>query len=114
MNSARSGLGSVLGPDGCCYALGGSVDGYNGLSSIERYDVREKKWEILSSSMCYNRGYIAACIGPNQKIYVSGGLHKGEFCNSMEVYDIRMNQWTLCEHPNNEFDRASHQMFFIL
>lgn len=44
------------------------------------------------------RGYTSSCLGPNQGIYISGGLHHDTACDTIEVYDIRKGTWRENNH----------------
>lgn len=90
MHHARSGMACVLGPSGSIYVTGGSYDGTHGNTSLERFDPREGKWEILPAALNLPRGYISGAIGSQMKFYVSGGLHQGKLQSGLEYYDFRM------------------------
>jgi len=89
------------------YAVGGSGDGFKGLKQCEHYDLRSGKWHLLAN-MNVARGYTAACFGGTASphlLYVSGGVNGHDFCNSVEVYDTRMNTWSLL--TSNKVVRAA-------
>lgn len=75
MNEGRRALAAVAMPDGI-YAIGG----YNGkdyISSVERYDILNDKWNLvchLNSAKCT----MTAVASPNYKtFYVIGGFNGG-------------------------------------
>lgn len=94
MEQKRSGAAVCVGPEGSVYVTGGSSDGINGLSSMERFDPREGKWSSAGlPHMCRGRGYTTGCMGSSGMFYVSGGLADREFVDGIECYDFRANRW---------------------
>lgn len=78
----------VSSQNGFLYALGGT----NGerLNSVERYDPRVNKWELLSGSLLKVRSAGAACTY-NNELYMIGGMDNlHNVHNSMETWDSRL------------------------
>lgn len=92
MKSSRRGLGLVS-LNGQLYALGGSSGAVSSsfyLSSVERFDPLDNKWEIVaelnSRRVCIGAGVI------NNQLYVVGG-YDGSYLTMVERYDVEKNTW---------------------
>ena len=70
--------------DGKLYAMGGQDDGYNALSSVERYEAATNAWEAVAP-MAEARFYHAVAV-LDGKLYAVGGFNNG-FLSSVERYD---------------------------
>lgn len=94
MSIARSGPAGVVGPNGSIYIAGGSLDGTIAHQTMERYDFREGKWEMLPAQMHLPRGYISGSVGVGSGLlYVCGGLEDLTFQGGIECYDFRAARW---------------------
>jgi len=127
MRFQRTGSCGGFGPDGSMYVCGGSTDGSDALSSVERLDIRTRTWEELPS-MAEGRGYTGGCWGADGCLYVCGGSELRDVVqqglpgmpsgvehrfwqqvtsDTIERYDPRMNKWeTLSQKLSLE--RADH------
>ena len=97
MSVARSNFSSVVFEDQI-YAIGG-FDGFNRLSSVERYNPKTDSWVIVGNLASPRQG--ASSIVCKNKIYVLGGFDGVERLRSVECFDIKWNgtlQWH--EVPN--------------
>jgi hypothetical protein len=86
MAVARYAFALVTAWDGGIWAIGGFTDPATATDSVERYDVVSKKWTTDPSWSLKNnptdpsnvsnveRGAIAAAVGPDNRIYLLGGL----------------------------------------
>jgi N-acetylneuraminic acid mutarotase len=98
MNEKRSGFAAALYGD-YIYVFGGSNDRTN-LSSVERFNTQNNKWEMVNSNMNMKRIYHAAATVGN-KIYIIGG--KDENLNnldSMEIFNVSSNTFQQEDIPN--------------
>ncbi|XP_054167850.1 kelch-like protein diablo [Oppia nitens] len=88
MGEKREGL-ALVSNGAYLYAIGG-YDGYNYLSSMERYDPTSRQW-VPMKSMHSTRAFFGAA-SFKDKIFVCGGHGTGTaICES---YDPKLNQWT--------------------
>jgi N-acetylneuraminic acid mutarotase len=72
------------------YAFGGH-NGRTELSSIERFDIPNNKWEIVNSNMNMKR-YDHAAVTVGNKIYIIGGNDENyNKLDSMEIFDVSSN-----------------------
>lgn len=95
MNVARSGFGFGVSSNGAAYAFGGSSNGSNGHDTVEMYDERVGKWELLPQKMKSGRGYMGGCVGGGMGcLYAAGGVREYITQSSVECMDPRMNTWS--------------------
>ena len=75
MHCARSGFGFGLSSNGAVYAFGGSSNGSDGHDSVEMYDERVGRWELLPQKTRSGRGYLGGCVGGSSGcLYAAGGV----------------------------------------
>jgi N-acetylneuraminic acid mutarotase len=98
MNEKRSSFAAAL-HDKYIYVFGGH-NGRTELSSIERFDIPNNKWDVLNSKMNMKRnGHAAVTVG--DKIYIIGGEDEnGNNLNSMDIFDISSNTFQQENIPN--------------
>ncbi|MDH5751621.1 MAG: hypothetical protein OEZ59_04320, partial [Deltaproteobacteria bacterium] len=77
--------------DGKIYIIGGTSDGYNSLSVVERYDPRTDSWATMAPKPHPNRGGHRAAVVDGM-IYVMGGGW-GSYTGLMERYDPATDTW---------------------
>ena len=85
MNEGRRALAAVAMPDGI-YAIGG----YNGkdyISSVERYDIIEDNWTMVSDLTSPKCTMTAIASPDYQSIFVIGGFN-GQQLNEIERFDV--------------------------
>eukprot|EP00457_Paulinella_chromatophora_P001289 gb/GEZN01001291.1/.p1 GENE.gb/GEZN01001291.1/~~gb/GEZN01001291.1/.p1 ORF type:complete len:881 (-),score=138.65 gb/GEZN01001291.1/:518-3046(-) len=95
MNVARQGCAAAV-LDNRIYVTGGMYfeedeDSWNYLSSVERYDPMNDRWEMVAR-MLYNRNFHAASMLDGQ-IHVMGGWSEENVLNTVERYDAEANRW---------------------
>jgi N-acetylneuraminic acid mutarotase len=91
MNEGRRALAVVAMPDGI-YAIGG-YDGKDYISSVERYDIMEDKWTLISQ-LTTPKCTMSAVASPDyQSIYVVGGFD-GHQLNDIERFDMHTGKFT--------------------
>ena len=79
---------------GNVYVLGG-FSGKQRLSSVEKYVVKEDKWQQMAI-MKDKRHYLSACTINDEFIYAFGGFFgstEQEINDTIEVYDVEKNSW---------------------
>jgi hypothetical protein len=123
MSAPKSGTALVLAPNGSVYVAGGSLDGTIGHKILERFDIREGKWELLPP-MLRGRGYTAGCVGSRGSFYVSGGIEHLKLQDGLEIFDFAADKWRQMGMVDNEnigsgsvdgfLLRACHQMINII
>jgi N-acetylneuraminic acid mutarotase len=101
-----------------CYGFGSTTDGKNiyvvGGSnnttayvsgSMDKYNIAENKWSILSDSLTPRRYCNAEYIGSENKIYIFNGEYISSnvrgFVRSLEIYDLNTNQ--ISAGPDNPY-----------
>ena len=130
LSQPRTGCVGGFGPHGAFYCCGGSTDGGDAVSLLERLDLREPTGFELRAPMAQRRGYFSGCFALDGRLYVSGGshlmpaeLHFHEGVphiirpqvteNSIECYDPRMDRWETIDQTLMT-ERADHQMGVLL
>ena len=124
MTTKKTGFGGGFGPDGCLYVVGGSTNGSDGLSVVEKLDLREKKWTRMAN-LKVGRGYTGAAWGLDGALYCCGGsilapqpfedngqqfiVEQQQTFSSVERYDYRMNKWEILQEKLS-VERADHCM----
>ena len=73
------------------FVFGGLDSEYDSLSSVEMYSLETNKF-VMMAPMKYARSRFACCRVGNL-VYVFGGSY--EFPNSMEIYNLDTNVWTV-------------------
>lgn len=82
-------MAGVAALDNRLYVIGG-FDGHDYLKDVEYYDPRSNTWTAIQP---LNRARSAACITVmKDRIFVLGGFN-GQFLDSVEVFEPRMNGW---------------------
>ena len=79
---------------GNVFVLGG-FSGKQRLSSVEKYVVKEDKWQQMAI-MKDKRHYLSACTINDEFIYAFGGFFgstEQEINDTIEVYDVEKNSW---------------------
>jgi hypothetical protein len=81
-----------------CYAIIRCSGGYNRgdcLDTIEQYDFKQGKWNLMSTSaMTSRRGRVSATMIDN-RIYVCGGSNGQKELNTGEYFDVQtMKKWS--------------------
>ena len=111
MSTKKTGAGGGFGPGGCMWVCGGSTNGSDGLTRVERLDLRMKKWETMAP-LTQGRGYCSAAWSADGRLYCAGGsvlrenqmLHNGtlhtfnvqETWDTIEVFDPRKGgEWVV-------------------
>jgi N-acetylneuraminic acid mutarotase len=98
MNEKRSGFAAALNGD-YIYVFGG-FDGHTILSSVERFDIPNNKWEIVNSNMNMKR-YDHASVKVGNKIYIIGGWDENyKKLDSIKIFDISSNTFQQENIPN--------------
>lgn len=101
MNFARSGFGFGSSPNGAVYAFGGSSNGSDGHDTVEMFDERVGRWELLPQKMRSGRGYLGGCVGGGSGcLYAAGGVKEYATRCSIECMDPRTNTWHYLHHVN--------------
>ena len=80
--------------EGKLYAVGGCDDGYNALSSVERYDPALDAWEAVAPMAEVRRAHGVAAL--DGKLYAVGGYNgndNDDVLSSVERYDLGTNAW---------------------
>ena len=80
--------------------VGGRNDGYDHISSVERYDPEANAWEAVAPMSTGRRWAVAAAI--DGKLYVVGGAqkHSTDGLSSVVRYDPQSNAWeVVAPHP---------------
>ena len=90
MAHARVGFGLVT-IDDKIYAIGGSNDMSDPLTSMEEFNIYTNKWRSLPD-MNLKRAWSAYAVA-NKKIYVIGGGIMGKLYESVECFDPRSETW---------------------
>jgi len=92
MSECRSGAGVGYTSNGYIYVVGGSKDGDNGLSSVERYDFREGNWQTLAP-MEHGRYFCTTAVTENYLYVIGGYTSFGTPIANVEVFDFRTELW---------------------
>jgi hypothetical protein len=90
MNEKRTSFAAAL-YDKYIYVFGG-YNGRTNLSSVERFDIPNNKWEIVNNNMNMKRtGHAAVTVG--NKIYIIGGVDENydNKLDSIEIFDVSSN-----------------------
>lgn len=94
MNSYRYGMGYTTDGENIYSVCGSSF--MDLLNSIEKYDVINNKWIILSESLTPKRYCNAEYISANNKIYIFNGEYypagKRKVFGNIEIFDLNTNQ----------------------
>ena len=90
MSHARVGFGLVA-LDDKIYALGGSNDMSDPMTSVEEYNIYTNKWRQLPD-VNLKRAW-SACAVCNKRIYLIGGGIMGRVYESVECFDPRSETW---------------------
>ena len=78
------------------FVLGG-FSGKQRLSSVEKYIVKEDKWQQMAT-MKDKRHYLSACTINDEFIYAFGGFFgstEQEINDTIEVYEVDKNIWSV-------------------
>ena len=122
MGTRKTGAGGGFGPDGCMYVCGGSTNGSDGLTVVERLDLRTKQWETLAPLNC-GRGYCSGAWNAEGRLYVAGGsvlqprnvtlggtthtVVSQKTWDTIEMYDARKNDgWHVVVDHKLQVERA--------
>jgi dihydrofolate reductase len=93
MNEKRCKFAAALyeyGDDKYIYVFGGRNLGTT-ISSVERYDIPNNKWEMVNSNMNMERWNHAA-VKVGNKVYIIGGEDENNnYLDSMEIFDVSSN-----------------------
>jgi hypothetical protein len=74
------------------YAVGGSDEYGNPLSSVERYDEAKEQWEVIASMGSARYGVGVCVLG--SRLYAVGGEEEDDnSLSSVERYDEAKDQW---------------------
>ena len=98
MFHARVGFGMVV-VDDRIYALGGSNDMSDPLTSCEEFNVYTNKWRALPD-MNLKRAWSAYAVA-NKKVYVIAGGIMGKLFEAVECFDPKSETW-MCVAPMKE------------
>ena len=83
------------------YAIGGRVDQFKSIKSVEKYDPHLNKWVYVNEMNIERHGH-SACVMQN-KIYVVGGINsKYEFISEIECYDPLSGNWSIVGNTNEK------------
>ena len=74
--------------------IGGRGDGTEPLSAVECYDPRVDTWVPVCGMNNRRRHVGVAATGT--KVYAVGGYSGYHHLNSVEVYNVKTNQWSRC------------------
>jgi N-acetylneuraminic acid mutarotase len=96
--TGRGAFGAVTGPDGLIYVIGGQDPNNAFLATVEAYDPAADTW-ITKAPMQTPRRAMGAVALPDGHIYAIGGGGAKGWLNSVEIFDIATNTWTLGTHP---------------
>jgi hypothetical protein len=135
MQARRTGSSGGFGPRGSFYVAGGSTNGADALTLVERLDPRDPVGWSAVAPMTHARGYTNACWGMDGLLYVSGGSElvqvpvvlpphlqhlaahveaqglmatEQHTFDTVECYDPRADAWH--PMPSLATARADHQM----
>ncbi|XP_022777878.1 kelch-like protein 2 [Stylophora pistillata] len=80
------------------YMIGGwrKTRGY--FANGERFDTVEKTWEEIASMQIERAGPFG--VATQEKIFVAGGVYRGQKLNTCEVYSISTNEWQVFQCLN--------------
>ena len=81
---------------GAVFVLGG-FSGKQRLCSVEKYNIREDKWNQVAP-MKDKRHYLSACAIGDEHIYAFGGFYgstEQEINDSIEMYEVDKNLWQM-------------------
>lgn len=92
---------SVIYNKGYIYAVGAFIDGKFS-NSVERYDVKNNKWE-LKASMNTQRAGVGLCVFNANFIFAFGGRNNNSFrLTNIESYDISKDLWREITYANTD------------
>ncbi|PFX13853.1 Kelch-like protein 2 [Stylophora pistillata] len=80
------------------YMIGGWKNTQEYFANGERFDTVEKKWEEIADMQVERGG--AFGMATREKIYVAGGLCKGQRLNTCEMYSVSTNEWQFFQSLN--------------
>ncbi len=88
--------------EGKVYVFGGTAyeaGRYKRLKSAEVYDPGKKEWTFLPDMHITRSG--ASCVTVKDNIYILGGTTNAEGgrCNSIEVFNVKTNTWSMLKSP---------------
>jgi Kelch motif/Domain of unknown function (DUF4214) len=92
MPTQSGGLAAALAPDGSIFALGGTGETAQPLSSVQTYNATSNLW-VGGPPMLQPTTGLAAVTGPDGRIYVLGGTTFTTPTNSVESYSPTSNTW---------------------
>jgi N-acetylneuraminic acid mutarotase len=98
MPTGRGAFGAVTGPDGLIYVIGGQDPTNPFLATVEAYDPVADKW-ITKAQMHTPRRLMGVAAGHDGLIYALGGGGAQGALNSVEIFDVGTNTWTVSTHP---------------
>ncbi|MEZ0228097.1 MAG: Kelch repeat-containing protein, partial [Planctomycetota bacterium] len=94
LNTARTDLAAVLGPDNVIYALGGrGTDGVP-LSSVERFDPATNSWSTAPSMPSARYGFGAVALTDGRILVIGGWDANGDVISSIDAYDTATGAWS--------------------
>uniref|UniRef100_H2YSD3 BACK domain-containing protein n=1 Tax=Ciona savignyi TaxID=51511 RepID=H2YSD3_CIOSA len=88
-------MASGVSLNGCIYVAGGFND-CEALGSMMRYSTITNSWEEMVSPMMVDRGYHVMIQGPDEKLWVVGGVDNpfaGRNVWEIEAFDTTSNNW---------------------
>ena len=94
----RGAFGTVTGPDGLIYVIGGQDPNNPFLATVDAYDPAADTW-ITKAPMNTPRRLVGAVATPDGLIYAIGGGGAQGALDSVEIFNIATNAWTLSPHP---------------
>ena len=103
------GLGAAEGADGRIYAIGGInyIPTDSPVDTVEAYAPGTNTWTTVAS-MPTARGFVAAAVGADGRIYVIGGCNGTSILNTGEAYTPGSNTWTtIASMPTARFFLAA-------
>ena len=90
----------IIGSGNFLYLLGGtSPHTYQHVAKADRFDIMEKKWEVITDMQQARCG--AFGVASQEKIFVAGGAdEEGTVLKTCEVYNVSTNEWQLIANLN--------------
>jgi N-acetylneuraminic acid mutarotase len=86
---------AILSLNNSLYIIGGQADGEKCSRKNYRYDIKQKKWNVIAESNVALRK-ATVCVVNNRYICKLGGLNEFDYINKViEMYDTVTDKWSL-------------------